>query len=173
MYLHFDNSKATLLNMFMNGWPAIGALCFLPLYSLDLASTDFILFGRSDWQLSGRTLDSERRMLETVTDILNEFPKDETKSAFLYWKEICQWGANYTVSNLKSSRDLRWSRSWRPFMPTIVRHTDISAMLLELYLNFRKVSEDGKPILSDDVTCMAENQQSIDFHSVQQILKNR
>jgi hypothetical protein len=51
-------------------------------------------------------------------------------------------------------------------MPTIVRHPDISAVSLEPCLDFHKVSEDGEPILLDDLTCIAENQRSIDFHSV-------
>jgi hypothetical protein len=55
-----------------------------------LAITDFYLFEKLKRQVSGRTLDIEHNVLETVTEILNEFPKDEVKNAFLHWKERCQ-----------------------------------------------------------------------------------
>jgi hypothetical protein len=44
--------------------------------------TDFHLFGRLQQQLSGRTLDSEQNVAETVTEILNALPKNKMKSAF-------------------------------------------------------------------------------------------
>jgi hypothetical protein len=43
--------------------------------SPDLAIADFCLFGRPQQPLSGRTLDSEENMLETITKILSEPPK--------------------------------------------------------------------------------------------------
>jgi hypothetical protein len=43
---------------------------------------DFYLFERSKWQVSGSTLRSEQNVLETVSEILNEFPKEEVKIAF-------------------------------------------------------------------------------------------
>jgi hypothetical protein len=62
-----------------------------PPYSRDLAIADFYLFGRLKQQLSGGTLDSERNVLETVTEALRVLPKDVVKSAFLHSKERCQW----------------------------------------------------------------------------------
>jgi hypothetical protein len=41
-----------------------------PPYSPDLAIADLYMFGRLKQQLSGRTLDSEQNVLETVTEIL-------------------------------------------------------------------------------------------------------
>jgi hypothetical protein len=46
-------------------------------------------------QLSGRTLDNEENVLETITEILSGLPKDEVKRAFVHWKERCQWVADY------------------------------------------------------------------------------
>jgi hemoglobin-like flavoprotein len=46
-------------------------------------------------QLSGRTLDNEEDVLETITEVLSESPKDEVKSAFVHWKERYQWVADY------------------------------------------------------------------------------
>jgi hypothetical protein len=59
-----------------------------------LAIADFDVFGRLKQQLSGRTLDSEENVLETITEILSELPKDQMKSAFVHWKERCQWVAD-------------------------------------------------------------------------------
>jgi hypothetical protein len=44
-----------------------------------LAITDFFLFGQLKQQLSGRILDSEENVLKTMTEIMSELPKDETK----------------------------------------------------------------------------------------------
>jgi hypothetical protein len=44
-----------------------------------LAIANFRLCGRLKQQLSGRTLGSEANMLETITEILTELPKDEMK----------------------------------------------------------------------------------------------
>jgi hypothetical protein len=44
---------------------------------------DFYLLGQLK-QLSGRTSDTEQNVLETVTEILNESPKGEVKSAFCF-----------------------------------------------------------------------------------------
>jgi hypothetical protein len=30
-------------------------------------------------------------MFETITEILSELPIDQVKSAFMHWKEKCQW----------------------------------------------------------------------------------
>jgi hypothetical protein len=34
-------------------------------------------------------------MLETITETLNELLQDEAKSAFVHWKEKCQWAADH------------------------------------------------------------------------------
>jgi hypothetical protein len=80
--------------MSKNRWPAIGASVFPtthPLYSRDLAIADFYLFGRLKQQLSERTLDSEEKVFETITEILRELPKDEMKNVLVHWKERTQW----------------------------------------------------------------------------------
>jgi hypothetical protein len=46
-------------------------------------------------QLSGKILDNEKNVLETTTEILSESAKDEVKSAFVHWKEGCQWMADH------------------------------------------------------------------------------
>jgi hypothetical protein len=35
-------------------------------------------------------------MLEMITEILSELSKDEVRSAFVHWKEKCQWVADYS-----------------------------------------------------------------------------
>jgi hypothetical protein len=52
-----------------------------------LAISDFYLFGLVKQKVSVRTLDSEENVLETITEILSEQPKDEAKNAFANWKE--------------------------------------------------------------------------------------
>jgi hypothetical protein len=54
-------------------------LCSPPPDSPDLAIADFSLFGRLKQQLSGRTLEIEENVLETITEILGELPKIEVK----------------------------------------------------------------------------------------------
>jgi hypothetical protein len=88
-------SCTTLLGMSKNRWPSTGASVFPTPYSPDLAIADFYLFGRSKEQLSGRTLGKQENMLETVTEILSERPKDEVKNALMHWKERCQWVADH------------------------------------------------------------------------------
>jgi hypothetical protein len=55
-----------------------------------LAIAAFYLFGRLKQRLSEKTLDSEEKVLEAITEILSEPPKNEVKSAFLHWKKIYQ-----------------------------------------------------------------------------------
>jgi hypothetical protein len=57
-----------------------------PACSPDMGIADFYLFGPSKQQLSGRTMHSEKNVLETVSEILSELPKDEVKNAFEHWK---------------------------------------------------------------------------------------
>jgi hypothetical protein len=71
-----------LFGMSKNKRPAIGASIFPtthPPYSPDLAIADFYLFGRFKQQLSGRTLDNEENMPETIIEMLNTLPKDKVK----------------------------------------------------------------------------------------------
>jgi hypothetical protein len=48
-------------------------------YSPDWAIADFYLFGPLTQQLSGRTLGGEENVIEMITEILNELPKDRAK----------------------------------------------------------------------------------------------
>jgi hypothetical protein len=57
-------------------------LCFLPRYSLNLATPEFYLFGWLKQQPSERTLGSEQNVLEMVADILNKLSKNDVNSAF-------------------------------------------------------------------------------------------
>jgi hypothetical protein len=61
-----------------------------PEYSRDLAIADFDMFGHLKQELSGRTLEGEQNVLETVTEILNGLPKDEVRDALLHWRKRCQ-----------------------------------------------------------------------------------
>jgi hypothetical protein len=38
-------------------------------------------------------LGSEENVLETITEILSELPKDKVNGECVYWKERCQWVA--------------------------------------------------------------------------------
>jgi hypothetical protein len=49
-----------------------------------LAIADFDLFGRLKQQLSGRTLDSEKNVPETIAEILSDPPKDGVKNALVH-----------------------------------------------------------------------------------------
>jgi hypothetical protein len=59
-----------------------------------LAIEEFYLFSRLTQRLSGKTLDNEENVLEMITEILSEPPKDEVQSAFLHWAERSQWIAD-------------------------------------------------------------------------------
>jgi hypothetical protein len=76
-----------LLGMSKKRWPS-GRPCSPLPNSPDLAIADFYLFGQLKQQLSRRTLNPEENVLETMTKILSELPKDEVKSAFLHWKKM-------------------------------------------------------------------------------------
>jgi hypothetical protein len=52
-----------------------------------LAIADFYLLGPLNQQLSGRTLDGEQNVLETVTETLSESHPVELENVFLHWKE--------------------------------------------------------------------------------------
>jgi hypothetical protein len=70
--------------MFKNRWLVIGASVFPSPCSPDQAITHFYLFGRLKQPFSEKTLDSEKNVFETITEILSELPKDELKSAFAH-----------------------------------------------------------------------------------------
>jgi hypothetical protein len=94
--LHFDNSKCHTAQHVQEH--TVSHRCVrLPhlLYSADLAIQDFCLFGRLKQQPSKRILNSEENVVETITEILRELRKDEAKSAFVPWKERCQWVADH------------------------------------------------------------------------------
>jgi hypothetical protein len=96
LHLHFDNSKCRAAQHVQEQIINHRCVCIPHAsYSLDLGMGDFSLFGPLTHQLSGRILDSEENMLETITEILGEPPKDEVISAFVHWKERCQSVANY------------------------------------------------------------------------------
>jgi hypothetical protein len=78
--LHFDNSKFHTARH-VQGQMASRRCVRVPYppHSPDLAIAGFYLFGRLKRQLSGRTLDSEDNVLETITETLSELPKDEIK----------------------------------------------------------------------------------------------
>jgi hypothetical protein len=82
--------SATLIGISKNKWPAIRTSRFPTPYLPDLTIADFYLFGRLKQQLFGRTLDSDENVLETITAILSERPKNETKKASVQRKERCQ-----------------------------------------------------------------------------------
>jgi hypothetical protein len=51
-------------------------------YSPGFEFADFHLFGRLKQSLSGRTRESEHEVLQTVNEILREWPKNEGKMRF-------------------------------------------------------------------------------------------
>jgi hypothetical protein len=59
-----------------NGQPSVRP-CSPPPYSPALAIADFCPFVWLKQQLSKRTLDSEENVLETISDIMSELPKNE------------------------------------------------------------------------------------------------
>jgi 4-alpha-glucanotransferase len=94
LHLHFDNSKRHTVRYVqeqMANHQCVRVPHAPPPYSPDLAIAAFYLFGRLKEQLSGRTLDTEEDVLETITEILSELPKNKVRNAFLLWKEKCQW----------------------------------------------------------------------------------
>jgi hypothetical protein len=96
LHLHFGNSKCHAARHVQEE-TASHRRVGVPHHpdSPDLAIADFYLPGRSKQQLSGRTLDSEQNVLETVSEVLSGQPKEEVESAFLHRKERCQWAADY------------------------------------------------------------------------------
>jgi hypothetical protein len=80
--------------MSKNRWPATGA-SVIPTPRIHPTWPDFDLFGRLKQKLSGRTLESEENVLDTITEILRELPKDDVTRALVHWKERCQWVADH------------------------------------------------------------------------------
>jgi hypothetical protein len=104
LHLHFDNSKCHTARHVQEQMAS--SLCVRvphPTYSPGLAIANFYLFGRLKQQLSGRILDSEENVLEMITEILSELPKDKVKRVFVHWKERCQWVADHVGSSIRIS----------------------------------------------------------------------
>jgi hypothetical protein len=91
LHLHFDDSKWHTARHVQEQMASHRRVCVsYPPDSSDLAIADLYLFGRLKQQLSRKTLDNEENVLETITEILTEAPKDEVKRAFVHWTERCQ-----------------------------------------------------------------------------------
>jgi hypothetical protein len=62
-----------------------------PVYSPDLAISDFWLFGRIKRELQGITIDTEEDLIEQILTILQSIPQSEITRAFAHWQERYQW----------------------------------------------------------------------------------
>jgi hypothetical protein len=92
LHLHFDNPKCHTARHVQEQMARYR--CVLgphPPSPPNLAISDFCLLWLLKKQLSGRTLDSEQNVLETVINLLSGRPKDEMKSALLHLKERCHF----------------------------------------------------------------------------------
>jgi hypothetical protein len=58
-----------------------------PLYSHDLAPSDFWLFGHAKISLVGQTFDEPGQLLDAVTELLNEIQPPEVVAVFSHWVE--------------------------------------------------------------------------------------
>jgi hypothetical protein len=77
LILHSDNSKCHIAWHVQEGMARHRCVWAPgPPYLPDLAIVDFCLFGRLKRQLSGRTLDNEQNVLETITEVLIGLLKD-------------------------------------------------------------------------------------------------
>jgi histone-lysine N-methyltransferase SETMAR len=86
VWLHWDNArphsaKATQKYCDENDLPRIQH----PIYSPDLAPSDFYLLGKIKGRLVGKAIRDENDLLEQIIEILNEIPKDELMSVFNSW----------------------------------------------------------------------------------------
>jgi hypothetical protein len=101
LHLHFDISKCHIARHVQEQIASCRCVRVpQPPYLPDLAIADFYfyLFGRLKQQLSGRSLDSEENVLETITEILSDLPNDEVKSGFVHWNENAS-GSHTTMEN--------------------------------------------------------------------------
>jgi hypothetical protein len=88
LQLHLDNcrvhfSKATEQFIIENH---IGRAPH-PSYSLDLAPSDFWLFGHVNTSPAGQSFDEPEQLLETITEFLNEIQPPEVVAVFSHWVE--------------------------------------------------------------------------------------
>jgi transposase len=58
-----------------------------PPYRLDLAPSDFWLFGHVKTSLVGQTFDEPEQLLEIITKFLNEIQPPEVIAVFSHWVE--------------------------------------------------------------------------------------
>jgi hypothetical protein len=52
---------------------------------LDLASSDFYLFGKVKTALMRATFEDEKRLFQSVMDVLHRIPRDELEIVFNKW----------------------------------------------------------------------------------------
>jgi hypothetical protein len=62
-----------------------------PPYSLDLAPSDFWLFGHVKTSLVGQTFDEPEQLRGAITNFLNEIQSPEVVAVFSHWVERVQW----------------------------------------------------------------------------------
>jgi histone-lysine N-methyltransferase SETMAR len=62
-----------------------------PPYSLNLAPSDFWLFGHVKTSLVGQIFDDPEQLLEAITEFLNEIQPPEVVTVFRHWVERTQW----------------------------------------------------------------------------------
>jgi hypothetical protein len=60
-------------------------------YSLDLALSDFWLFGHVKSSFVGQIFDEPEQLLDAITEFLNEIQPPEVVSVFGHWVERVQW----------------------------------------------------------------------------------
>jgi hypothetical protein len=58
-----------------------------PPYGLDLASSDFWIFGHLKASLVGLSLDEPEQLLEAITEFLNEIQPPKAVAIFGHWVE--------------------------------------------------------------------------------------
>jgi histone-lysine N-methyltransferase SETMAR len=62
-----------------------------PPFSPDLAPSDFWLFSYVKISLVGQTFDEPERLLEVITEVLNEIRPPEVVAVFSYCTERARW----------------------------------------------------------------------------------
>jgi hypothetical protein len=60
-------------------------------YSLDLAPSEFLLFGHVKTSPVDQTFDEPEQLLEAITEFLNEIQPPEVVAVFSYWVERVRW----------------------------------------------------------------------------------
>jgi hypothetical protein len=62
-----------------------------PPYGPDLAPSDFWLFGDVKTALVCQRFEEPKKLLEAVTEFLNEIQRSELELAFSHWREPVRW----------------------------------------------------------------------------------